>query len=259
MATPQLRTLIRRIEKLSGGTREPPVPDCQLLEDFAVRGDGSAFAELVARHGAMVLRVCRGALLHEQDAFQATFLVLARCFGSIRKREALAEWLHGVAYRTAMKAKRSAARRRNHEAQMRERPPANTASPTWDDVQAVLDEEVRRLPESFRSAFVHCVLEHKTIAVTAIELQCKEGTVSSRLARARQRLQKQLARRGINLAALLTALFVARGVARAVPARLSQMVIRNGHLVAAGGTALDGDLRSGETKQVGDVRINKAE
>ncbi len=242
MPAPPLRTLIRQIEKLSGGSyhggdsRE--TTDRQLLDAFTTRSDEHAFAELVARHGPLVLRVCRRVLHHEQDAedaFQATFLVLARYTGSIRKREALADWLHGVAYRTAMKAKRTAARRRNHEARLRERTPPPAASPSWDDVQAVLDEEIQRLPATFRSAFVLCVLEGKTVPAAAAELGCKEGTVSSRLTRARQRLQKLLARRGIKLGVLLAALCVAEGAARAVvPGVLADAVIRSGLLVAAG-------------------------
>src|SRR5713226_1342621 len=119
MATAQLGTLLRHIHKLAGGGHST---DRQLLDEFSSRRDETAFTTLVARHGPMVLRVCRRVLNHEQDtedAFQATFLVLARKTGSIRKREALAPWLHGVAYRTAMKLKRSAARRRNHEARLR--------------------------------------------------------------------------------------------------------------------------------------------
>src|SRR5438105_7256647 len=146
MATAQLGTVLRHIHRLAG---EPPgstrrLTDRQLLDDFATRRDEAAFAALVARHGPMVLRVCRRVLNHEQDAedaFQATFLVLARHIHSIRKREALANWLYGVAYRTAMNAKRSAARRRNHEARLRERTPPLAPGPTWDDVQAVLGEE----------------------------------------------------------------------------------------------------------------------
>src|SRR5205823_7599452 len=116
--------------------------DRQLLDDFAARHNQAAFTALVSRHGPIVLRVCRRVLNHEQDAedaFQATFLVLARNSGSIRKREALAEWLHGVAQRTAMTAKRTAARRRNHEARLRSLTSEAGPSPTWDDVQAILD------------------------------------------------------------------------------------------------------------------------
>src|SRR5438128_2237787 len=147
MATAQLGTLLRHIHRLAAARSSTERNDGQLLDEFTNRRDQASFAVLVARHGPMVLRVCRRVLNHEhdaEDAFQATFLVLARNARSIRKPEALAGWLHGVAYRTAMKAKRSAARRRNHEARLREmRAPvaaqspdhAATKSPTWDDVQ----------------------------------------------------------------------------------------------------------------------------
>src|SRR5262245_23249580 len=118
MATAQLGTLLRHVQTLASGGRARQWTDRQLLDDFAGRGNEAAFAALVARHGAMVLRVCRRVLGHEQDAedaFQATFLVLARNTAAIRKRDAVGDWLHSVAYRTAMRAKRGAARRRNHE------------------------------------------------------------------------------------------------------------------------------------------------
>ena len=152
MATAQPGTLLRHIKGLAAGRHRT---DGQLLDDFAARRDESAFAALLSRHGPMVLRVCRRLLRHEQDAedaFQATFLVLAKQAGSIQRRETLANWLCGVAYRVAMKAKRSAARRRNHEARLRDRMPPAAPGQTWDDVQAVLDEEIQRLPESLRSA-----------------------------------------------------------------------------------------------------------
>jgi RNA polymerase sigma factor (sigma-70 family) len=235
MATAQPGTLLRHIKGLAAGRHRT---DGQLLDDFAARRDESAFAALLSRHGPMVLRVCRRVLRHEQDAedaFQATFLVLARHSGAIRKREALASWLYGVAYRTAMEAKRKAARRRSHEAKLRERTPPAPASPTWDDVQAVLDEEVQHLPESFRSAFVLCVLDGKTVPAAAAELGVKDGTLSWRLARARQRLRQRLARRGIQLSAVLVALAVASGVGEsAVPAALATATVRFGLSVAAG-------------------------
>src|SRR5437667_2128598 len=138
MAHGQLSTVMRHLRRIAGGTAGRT--DRQLLEDFADRGAEAAFAELVERHGRLVLSVCQRVLHHEhdaEDAFQATFLVLAQHTGSIRRHEALANWLHGVAYRTAMKAKRSAARRRKHEARLRELTPKVAVSPTWDDVQAV--------------------------------------------------------------------------------------------------------------------------
>ncbi len=241
MATAQLSTLLRHIHKLAADRSALQRTDRQLLDDFSARRDEAAFAALVARHGPMVLRVCRRVLNHEQDAedaFQATFLILARKTESIRKREALAEWLHGVAYRAAMEVKRSAARRRDHEARLWTLMRQAAVSPTWDDVQAVLDSEIQRLPQPFRVAFVMCVLEGKSGPETAAELGVKEGTVWSRLTRARQRLQRQLARRGIELSALLAALFVAENAGKAaVPAVLANATVRCGLLVAAGGTA----------------------
>src|SRR5262249_22161254 len=154
----QRDTLLRHIQKLAAG-RAPQATDRQLLDAFAARRDETAFTALVARHGPMVLRVCRRVLQHEHDAgdaFQATFLVLARTSASIRKREALAGWLHGVAYQTAMKANRSAARRRKHEARQRGTPQLPPA-PLWGDVQAKLDEEIQALPDNYRRAFVVCV------------------------------------------------------------------------------------------------------
>src|SRR6266478_7075508 len=162
MATGQLSTVLRHIRNLAAGRSLPMRTDGQLLDDFSGRRDEAAFAALVARHGPMVFRVCRRVLNHEQDAedaFQAVFLVLASHSTSIRKREALAEWLHGVAYRTAMKAKRSLARRRNHETKLQARTPSTVSSPSWDDVQLVLDEEIQLLPKTYRAAFVFCVLE----------------------------------------------------------------------------------------------------
>jgi RNA polymerase sigma factor (sigma-70 family) len=229
------------IQELAAGRAGLHRTDRQLLDDFTSRGDASAFAGLVERHGAMVLRICRRVLGHEQDAedaFQATFLVLARHPASIRRREAVAGWLSGVAYRTAMRAKRGAARRRNHEARLRNRPPPAAPSPTWDDVQTVLDEEILRLPESLRSAFVLCVLDGKTVPAAAAELGVKEGTVSWRLARARQRLRRQLSRRGIQLSAVLAALSLVSGAGKAaVPAALAGSTVRFGLSVAAGGPA----------------------
>jgi RNA polymerase sigma factor (sigma-70 family) len=238
MATGQLGTLLRHIHKLAASGGGCPRTDSHLLDDFAARRDEAAFATLVARHGPMVLRVCRHVLGHEQDAedaFQATFLVLARHPGSIRKREALASWLHGAAYRTAMRAKRNAARRCKHEARLRSAASRITNSPTWDDVQTILDEEIQRLPAMYRAAFVLRVLEDKSGPEVAAELAIKEGAVRTRLTRARHLLQQRLARRGVQLGTLLAVLAVAQGAANAgVPAGLADSAVRFGLWAAAG-------------------------
>jgi len=239
MSTAQRDPVLRYIRQLVASREFQERTDQELLDDFAASRKEAAFAALVARHGPMVLRVCHRVLGHEQDAedaFQATFLVLAHKNASIRKREALADWLHGVAYRTAMKAKRSAARRRTREQQLRPTSPPST-TPTWPEVQATLDEELRKLSEPFRQAFVLCVLEGKSGPQAAVALGCKEGTVSSRVTRARQQLQRQLTRRGINLGALLAGLAIAEGVPQAVAGVLVHSTVRYGLLAAAGATA----------------------
>jgi RNA polymerase sigma factor (sigma-70 family) len=241
MATAPAGTLLRHVQKLASDYGVQQWSDRQLLEDFTSRRSESAFAALVGRHGPMVLRVCRRVLRHEQDAedaLQATFLVLARHTAAIQKRDALAAWLHGVAYCTAMKAKRTAARRRRHEALLQTFASRAAPSPAWDDVQAVLDEEVQRLPPCFREAFVRCVLEGQGGAEVAAALGCQAGTVKSRVSRARRLLQQRLARRGIELSALLAALSVAESAGRAaVPPTLVRAAVGLGLLAAAGSPA----------------------
>src|SRR6266702_1056054 len=105
MTTAQPGPLLRHIRNLAAGRCSPLWTDRRLLDDFSAHRDEAAFAALVARHGPMVLRLCRRVLSHEkaaEDAFQATFLVLARNTRSIRKRRSLSSWLYGVAHRTAM-------------------------------------------------------------------------------------------------------------------------------------------------------------
>src|SRR5262249_31403149 len=156
-------------------------------------------------------------------------LVLARHPRSIRNREALASWLYGVAHRTAMKARRGAARRRTRETRAQGRTPRGAASPTWDEVQAVLDDEIRRLPPSYRAVFAPGVLEGRGGWKAAAELGVKEGTGGGRRARARQLLRRRLTRRGIELAAVLAVLSVADGAAQAaVPAALADVTLRFG-------------------------------
>jgi RNA polymerase sigma factor (sigma-70 family) len=246
MATAQLGTLLRHIHKLAAGPRSAHETDRQLLDHFAAQRDESAFTALVARHGPMVLRVCRRVLGHEQDAedaFQATFLVLAKNSTSIRRREALPGWLHGVAYRIAMKAKRSAARRRNHEARSQRNPVpsrnwvSDPADPSWKEVREALDQEIQALPTHHRSAFVACILEGKSVSEAAAELACKAGTVSCWLARARTCLRRRLSRRGIELTALLAAIAVAESSVAAVPTALAKTTIGFGLSVAAGNSA----------------------
>ncbi len=176
------------------------VSDRQLLERFATRRDELAFTALVERHGPMVQRVCRAALgdHHDaQDAVQATFLVLARSAGSIRRGDSLASWLYGVALRVASRARASSARRRRHEQSCAAlRPVAVEAhgGPNRDDLEALLHQEIGRLPERFRAPLVLCHLEGRTYEEAAQVLVCPVGTIKSRLSTARQRLRRRLER-----------------------------------------------------------------
>jgi RNA polymerase sigma factor (sigma-70 family) len=158
MTAAPLATVLRHVRRLSGAAEH--APDADLVRRFASEGEPVAFAALLERHGGMVWATVRHHLRHEQDAedaFQATFLVLARKAGSVRKGQSVGSWLHGVAYRAALRVRRDAARRRQHERGAAEMPRAQAnGGADWWDVQAVLDEEVQRLPEAYRTAFVAC-------------------------------------------------------------------------------------------------------
>ncbi len=198
--------------------------DGQLLEQFASRADESAeaaFAALVARHGPMVWCVCRGVLgdAHDaEDAFQATFLVLAKRAGSIRDPDLLGNWLYGVARRTAQKAKARRARWMG-----RTEGDANMSSIAGDTVlaelrpiqreeSAALHEEVDRLPHRLRVPIVLCYLEGLTHAEAARRLRWPIGTVRSRMARARGLLKSRLVRRGLAYAGFAIASETTRAV-----------------------------------------------
>jgi RNA polymerase sigma factor (sigma-70 family) len=203
--------------------------DRQLLEQFATQRDETAFATLVHRHGPLVWGVCRRLLHHHdaEDAFQATFLVLARKAGTIRRPELLANWLYGVACRTAARARADTSRRRAQEraAAM----PAVVLPSTdvlWQDVRPILDEEIQRLPAKYRTPFILCYLEGRTNEEAARQLGCPKGTILSRLAWARQRLRGRLERRGVSLAVGgMAALLEQRAARAAVSARLVETTV----------------------------------
>jgi RNA polymerase sigma factor (sigma-70 family) len=201
-------------------------PDRRLLERFARDRDEGAFAELVRRHGPMVLGVCRRVLGNDadaDDAFQATFLVLARKAASVGDPDQLSQWLHGVAYNASRKLRQGNARRaaREHAAAV----PAEVPEPDpvlAGEWLAVLDEELTRLPTHYRAVVVLCDLEGRTRREAASELGWPEGTVAGRLARARERLADLLRARGyapavgVTLAAQVLPSATVAAVARAV-------------------------------------------
>src|SRR5262249_7190849 len=156
-------------------------------------------------HGRLVWRVCRQVLHQEQDAedaFQASFLVLALKAAALCRGQGLANWLYGVAYRVAMNARRKATRRQAHESRKAAATPrALPAADALHELQTLLHEEINHLPAKYRVTLMLCGLEGKSKSETARELGWKEGTVSGRLARARKMLQARLARRGVLLSA----------------------------------------------------------
>ncbi|HKB41648.1 MAG TPA: RNA polymerase sigma factor, partial [Gemmataceae bacterium] len=181
--------------------------DVELVRRFAQGRDPAAFELLLWRHGPMVWGVCRRLLnnIHDaEDAFQATFLALARVAGTIGKRGAVAGWLYRVALHTSLAVRKGRQRRAVREWLTPDPPercagedPAHAASTR--DLQRLIDEEVSGLPEKLRLPFLLCEVEGRCRASVAAELGCPVGTVESRLSRARQRLRSRLGRRGLAL------------------------------------------------------------
>jgi RNA polymerase sigma factor (sigma-70 family) len=204
--------LLRHIRRVT----DSGVDDASLLERFVQMRDGSAFAALVARHGPMVLGVCRRVLgeLHiAEDAFQATFLVLARQASRLRHHGSLAAWLHITARQLALKSRRAEARR--HEREWKRPFPLDAQPGPLDELTArellvALDEEIQRLPELYRIPLILCYLEERTQEETARLLGWTPGSVKGRLERGRKMLHKRLSRRGLALSATLLATQVSR-------------------------------------------------
>lgn len=212
--------------------------DASLLERFLTCSDEAAFEALVRRHGPMVLGVCRRVLGNPEDAedaFQATFLVLAKKAASVRNRGVLSNWLYGVAHRTALHARRAVMRRRQKEACVM--PPQSAGADAWDGLREVLDLELARLPDKYRAVLVLCDLEGKTRREAARQLGLPEGTLASRLASARRALAARLGRHGIALSGGALAMALAQYASAALPAHLVISTVKAAALVAAGQAA----------------------
>jgi RNA polymerase sigma factor (sigma-70 family) len=225
------------IEHLHKALRPLDLTDKELLARFVAARDEAAFAALVRRHGGMVLGACRRLLRHEQDAedaFQATFLVLANKAGSARWSDTVAPWLYEVANRIALEAKGINARRRSRERQVEDMPHPEVAPAPTQDWRPLLDEELGRLPEKYRAAIVLCDLEGQSRRAAARQLGVPEGTLSSRLARGHAMLAGRLSRRGLAISGAALAALAEGAASAQVPAALVCSTTRAAALVAAG-------------------------
>ena len=228
-ATPAPRVNGRTAIESLAGTESPAASradgtatDRELLRRFLSTQDAVAFRQLVERHGGLVLgvasRVLRDRHLAE-DAFQATFLVLARKAATIRRRTSLAAWLHGVARRIALRTLRQ--RYRRGEQPLNCEPPMD-ASPLalvgsqWE--QQILDEELQQLPEAWRDPLLLHELEGLSCQATADRLGLTLTALEGRLKRGRKELKHRLLRRGLGMGAVLTAMQTAQATAGLQPA-----------------------------------------
>ncbi len=220
MARGQLNSFIRRLRHVVRPRPADGPSDAQLIERFVHNRDAEAIELLVWRHGTMVLNVGLRVLHHLHDAedvFQATFLTLARKAGTIGKGESVGSWLYKVAYRIALRARTAVP--------IRSLPPepladASAAEPIadllWGELHSALDEEINRLPDKYRAAFVLCHLEGQTIETAARSLGCPVGTVGTRLARARELLRRRLVDRGFDFSIPLTSRYVLAALSAAL-------------------------------------------
>ncbi len=200
-----------------------PDPDAVLLRRYAADRDAAAFAVLVRRHGPLVFGVCLRTAGHRadaEDAFQAVFLVLAQKAGRVARPELLSNWLYGVAVRVGRKARRAARRRHHREAAMAD-VPRPIPSAGWSDAAPVIDEELDRLAEHYRSAVLLCDVQGLNRAEAAARLGIPEGTLSSRLNAGRKKLAERLTKRGVTLAAAGVGPLLAANATAAVPDELA--------------------------------------
>ena len=189
MARQPLNGVLQHLRKVAAVHTDRELSDRALLDRFLASRDESAFTVLIERHGPMVLGVCRRSLpnLHDaEDACQATFLVLARKAASVRKKSSLGSWLHGVACRVAANLKRDHARRKAREREVGAKAPMDPAAEvTWREVQTILDEELQRLPDRYRTPMILCYLECMTRDEAAQQLGLSPTTLHGRLEHAR--------------------------------------------------------------------------
>jgi RNA polymerase sigma factor (sigma-70 family) len=208
MANRSLTGVLKYLRKPATAEIDPGLSDRELLERYIKAQDESAFTVLIERHGPMVFGICRRGLPNFQDAedaCQACFLVLARKAASVRKKTSLSSWLHGVAYRLSVKLQRDSARRKGRELGVEVQASSDPAAElSWREGQAILDDELQRLPERFRAPLILCYLEGLTRDEAAQRLCISSGILHGRLERGRNLLGERLTRRGLTLSAVMS-------------------------------------------------------
>jgi RNA polymerase sigma factor (sigma-70 family) len=237
MPAGQLEGVIRHLRNVARQHEGAQVGDAELLERFIAHRDEAAFELLVRRHGPMVLGVCQRVLGNEmdaEDAFQATFLVLVRKATSILPRTQVGNWLHGVAHKTALKAKALNRRRRVKERDARAARGRNATDDSWESLLEILDGELNALPEKYRAPIILCDLEGLSYREAATRLRCPQGTLSGRLTRARALLARRVARRGAPVSTAALAALLARDASACVPPSLLAWTSRVGAVLTAG-------------------------
>jgi RNA polymerase sigma factor (sigma-70 family) len=242
MAMSGTATMLQHLRRMVLRADGAGMTDGQLLGEFVSSRDAAAFESLLGRHGPMVLGVCRRMLqnTHDaEDAFQATFLVLARKAASVSPAERVGSWLYGVAHTTAVRLRAANARRRARERQVADMPePQAVRKGPQEDLHRLLDEELARLPEKYRTPIVLCDLEGRARREVARQLGLPEGTLSSRLTTARRMLAKRLTRHGLAVSGGALAMAVSREVASACgPASLVRSTVEAAARAAAGQAA----------------------
>jgi RNA polymerase sigma factor (sigma-70 family) len=236
-APPSLTPVFRRLALAQNGGG---LTDGRLLGEYVRAGDAAAFEALVRRHGPMVLGVCRRIVRDPHladDAFQAVWLVLARKASAVRPREHVGNWLYGVAYHCALKARRSANRWKSREKQVTAMPHPEAPRPpvVWSDLAPILDDELSRLPAVLRLPVVLCDLEGRPQREAARQLGVPVTTLVTRLARARRTLATRLSGRGVTLSGgALATVLTAHASAAAVPPPLASAAVHAAAAVAAG-------------------------
>jgi RNA polymerase sigma factor (sigma-70 family) len=242
MARGHLATLLAHLCRTTESAATADLTDRQLLEHFGQHGDQAAFEALVRRHGPLVSGVCWRILRQiedAEDAFQATFLVLARKAGSGCWRESVGPWLHETARRVALRSKETAARRRLLENQQVANCQTSTpAKAACEELCGILDEELQRLPHAYKASLVLCYLEGRSQDQAARQLGWTLRTLQRRLEQARERLRARLVRRGVTLsAALLAGALTEEPALAALSSRLTTVTTRAAAAFASGSGA----------------------